>query len=72
MKRLAALVGLTWIAGALATVFRRRPLCQCGQPAEDDGLGFGLCAECALTADAGPLSMRSETLRKYGIGDGRT
>ena len=72
MKRLAALVGLTWIAGALATVFRRRPLCQCGQPAEDDGLGFGLCAECALAADAGPLSMRSETLRKHGIGDGRT
>jgi hypothetical protein len=72
MKRVAAAIGLTWLAGALASVFRRRPRCKCGKPSVDDGLGFGLCEACQReeweAPESGPVSLRPVELSRRGIG----
>jgi hypothetical protein len=72
MKRLAALIGLAWLTSALATIFRRPPRCKCGEPAVDDGLGFGSCKACERDEwegpGSGPPTLRPVELQAKGIG----
>jgi hypothetical protein len=70
-----AMVWLVLAIGGIAAILRLRPRCRCGQLAEDDGLGYGLCAACearhrAATRDDedGPLSMSPRALAACGVG----